>query len=187
MYIFGYGSLINEDSRQLTGDTGEAIPATVSGLERHWGKTGSPVMSHLVVKEGLGQCNGVLIHVDDDLLEVFDIREAGYQRVELDAEKVKTLDETIELDGPVFVYVTDDVVSPCYVQPIAQSYVDTVLAGCLRYSAEFAQSFIQSTYGWDYPRVNDRDNPVYQRVAGVRENDRAQIDQLLNSMPPWMD
>ncbi|KXF80669.1 gamma-glutamylcyclotransferase family protein [Enterovibrio coralii] len=187
MYIFGYGSLINEDSRQLTGDTGKAIPATVSGLERHWGKTGSPVMSHLVVREGTGQCNGVLIHVDDDLLEVFDIREAGYQRIRLDSERIKTLDQTIQLDGPVFVYVTDEVVSPCYVQPIAQSYVDTVLAGCLRYSAEFAQSFIQNTHGWDYPRMNDRAQPVYQRVAGVRDEDRLTIDQLLHDKPPCID
>ncbi|PKF49868.1 gamma-glutamylcyclotransferase family protein [Enterovibrio nigricans] len=187
MYIFGYGSLINEASRQLTGETGNAIPAIVSGLERHWGKTGSPVMSHLVVREGAGLCNGVLIHVNDDLLEVFDIREAGYQRVKLDAEKIKILDETIQLDGPVFVYVTDDVVSPCHVQPIAQSYVDTVLAGCLRYSAEFAQSFIQSTHGWDYPRMNDRDKPVYQRVAGVRKEDRARIDQFLHCIPPCFD
>ena len=183
MYIFGYGSLINDESRKVTGDTGQAVPAVVSGLQRHWGKTGSPNMSHLVVKEADGECNGVLIHIDSEALEVFDIREAGYQRVELDSQRIQLLDKAFSIDEPVYVYVTDDVVSPCYIQPIAQSYVDTVLAGCLRYSAEFAQTFISSTHGWENPRIDDRREPVYQRVAGVDDNARVEIDRLLAGYP----
>lgn len=183
MYIFGYGSLINEASRNLTGDTGKAMPAVVSGLQRYWGKTGSPVMSHLVVREGEGECNGVLIHIDDEALSIFDIREAGYQRVELAASRVKVLEPGFTIDGPVYVYVTEDVISPCHIQPIAQSYVDTVLAGCLRYSADFAQGFIASTYGWGFPRMDDRHAPVYQRVAGVADSDRSIIDTLLENFP----
>ncbi|MEI8611977.1 gamma-glutamylcyclotransferase [Enterovibrio sp. Hal110] len=183
MYIFGYGSLINGESRKVTGDTGQAVPAVVSGLQRHWGKTGSPNMSHLVVKEAEGECNGVLIHIDSETLTVFDIREAGYQRVELDSQRIQLLDQTFTIDEPVYVYVTDEVISPCYIQPIAQSYVDTVLAGCLRYSAEFAQTFIVSTQGWENPRIDDRRAPVYQRVAGVDDNARAEIDRMLLGYP----
>jgi hypothetical protein len=36
VYIFGYGSLINPDSRARTGLSGEAIPVEVTGLERRW-------------------------------------------------------------------------------------------------------------------------------------------------------
>ena len=36
VYIFGYGSLINPDSRAKTGVSGEAIPVEVTGLERRW-------------------------------------------------------------------------------------------------------------------------------------------------------
>jgi cation transport regulator ChaC len=36
VYIFGYGSLINPDSRARTGVSGEAIPVEVTGLERRW-------------------------------------------------------------------------------------------------------------------------------------------------------
>lgn len=187
MYIFGYGSLINAASRQLTGETGIAVPAVVSGLQRHWGHTGSPVMSHLVVKEGEGQCNGVLVRIDDDALEVFDIREAGYQRVPLDSERIQVLEEGFVFDGPVFVYVTDEVIAPCSNHPIAQSYVDTVLAGCLRYSADFAQSFITSTYGWRFPRIDDRHSPVYQRVAGVADEDRSKIDLMLVDLPKHIE
>lgn len=140
-------------------------------------------MSHLVVREGEGECNGVLIHIDDQALEVFDIREAGYERIELDPARVEVLIPEHKIEGPVYVYVTESVVSPCHVQPIAQSYVDTVLAGCLRFSADFAESFITSTYGWGFPRVDDRHSPVYQRVAGVADYDRSVIDTLLLEYP----
>ncbi|CZF85904.1 MULTISPECIES: gamma-glutamylcyclotransferase family protein [Grimontia] len=187
MYIFGYGSLINDASRRLTGETGRAVPAKVSGLQRHWGYTGSPVMSHLVVREGEGHCNGVLIHIDDSALEVFDIREAGYQRVLLDSERIQVLVDDFVVDGLVYVYVTDEVIAPCSSHPIAQSYVDTVLAGCLRYSADFAESFITSTYGWDFPRIDDRHSPVYQRVAGVADEDRCKIDAMLVNLPSYAE
>src|SRR5262245_2339508 len=36
VYVFGYGSLINPDSRARTGLSGEAIPVEVTGLERRW-------------------------------------------------------------------------------------------------------------------------------------------------------
>ncbi len=53
MYIFGYGSLINSASRQLTGQTGRAIPVVAHGLVRYWGKIDeSYILSPLVVNEG---------------------------------------------------------------------------------------------------------------------------------------
>ncbi|WP_394211235.1 gamma-glutamylcyclotransferase family protein [Enterovibrio calviensis] len=184
MYIFGYGSLINDESRRLTGETGKAFPALVSGLQRHWSKVSTAKMSPLVVREGSGYCNGVLIHIDDSALDVFDIREAGYKRILLDSERVKVLDDAFVIDGPVYVYVTEEVITPCTVQPVVQSYVDTVMAGCLRYSADFAQTFVTTTHGWQYPRLNDRSRPLYQRVAGVRSEDRPVIDALLVGWEP---
>ena len=66
MYIFGYGSLMNSASRQLTGQTGQAIPVIVQGLVRHWGKIDdSYIMSPLVVQRGDSEVNGVLLHVSD--------------------------------------------------------------------------------------------------------------------------
>jgi hypothetical protein len=35
-YIFGYGSLIDPQRRALSGDSGDAIPVRVQGLERAW-------------------------------------------------------------------------------------------------------------------------------------------------------
>ncbi len=85
MYIFGYGSLINRHSRLLTSRTGEAVPAIVNGLQRHWGKVdGSYKISPLVATVGEGHCNGVLVKVEDGSLVEFDRREKGYRRIELD-------------------------------------------------------------------------------------------------------
>lgn len=69
MYIFGYGSLINAASRQLTGQTGEAIPVIAHGLVRYWGKVDdSYILSPLVVNRGESQVNGVLLEIDDRAL-----------------------------------------------------------------------------------------------------------------------
>lgn len=179
MYIFGYGSLINEASRQLTGETGNAYPALVKGLERHWSKVDSAKISPLVVREGAGACNGVLIQVSEEKLSVFDQREAGYRRVELSRERIALIDNTFALNGPVYVYVTDEVVEPCHINPIAQTYIDTVMAGCLRYSADFARSFIETTKGWHFPIIDDRQSPLYPRLAGVKDDDRDIIDSLM--------
>ncbi len=72
MYIFGYGSLINAASRQLTGQTGEAIPVIAHGLVRYWGKVDdSYILSPLVVNRGESQVNGVLLEIDDRALAEF--------------------------------------------------------------------------------------------------------------------
>lgn len=63
-YIFGYGSLINSASRQLTGKTGPAHPAVIHGFKRIWGKLDkSYILSPLVVQKGQGLVNGVLIEM----------------------------------------------------------------------------------------------------------------------------
>lgn len=66
MYIFGYGSLINSASRRLTGQTGRAIPASATGLVRYFGKIDdSYILSPLVVHQGDGKINGVLLEIDE--------------------------------------------------------------------------------------------------------------------------
>ncbi|MFD2179606.1 gamma-glutamylcyclotransferase family protein [Veronia pacifica] len=179
-YIFGYGSLINSASRAITGQTKSVIPVQVEGLVRQWGHTGSKVMSHLIVTEGSGTCNGVLLEVDSATLSDFDRREKGYKRTFLSETCVKVMNgENIDCSLPIHVYVTESVVMPSPEHPIVQSYIDTVLVGCLEFSPAFAESFIDSTSGWDCAFLNDRDNPIYQRVAGVDTNKQAHVDLLL--------
>ncbi|PSU24036.1 gamma-glutamylcyclotransferase [Photobacterium phosphoreum] len=183
MYIFGYGSLINAYSRQRTGNTGNAIPVLVDGLQRYWGKIeGSYPISPLVVVQEKGQCNGVLVEVDTLALAEFDKREHGYQRVEIQWDNITGVgNQPLEVKGSVWVYVNNDFCSPCCQNPIIQSYVDTVLAGCLAISPQFAELFMLTTKGWQHAYENDRHQPKYGNLAHVFEQEKSIIDQLVQS------
>ncbi|MDG3088523.1 gamma-glutamylcyclotransferase [Vibrio hannami] len=179
MYIFGYGSLMNEASRTLTGHTGRSVPAVVHGMIRSWSKIDDTYKaSPVAVVRGDGEVNGVLLEVDDMALKEFDIREAGYHRVELRSEQIECLDR-YEPQGPVWIYIVEEANAPCTNSPIVMSYVDTVLAGCLEISDTFARHFVEHTQGWHHPLKNDRDNPVYSRVAGVESHHQERIDELI--------
>ncbi|OLQ89423.1 hypothetical protein BIY21_15245 [Vibrio ponticus] len=180
-YIFGYGSLMNSASRQLTGQTSEAIPAVAHGLCRYWGKVDdSYILAPLVVTRGDGLVNGVLLQVDDKQLVEFDRRERGYQRIKIEHDK---LDSQLSLANgdSVWIYVTDQAMPPCERSPIVQTYVDTVLAGCLEISEQFAEQFVAHTIGWHHPRENDRHQPKYGNLAGVTREHHPVIDKLLAS------
>ncbi|MBD1555670.1 gamma-glutamylcyclotransferase [Vibrio sp. S9_S30] len=182
MYIFGYGSLINPESRKLTGQTGNAYPAIVRGFNRHWSKVdGSYQISPLVVTRGEGTLNGVLFEIDHAELAEFDKREAGYHRVRVPVSEFDS-EHTIDRHGEIWMYVKDETTPPCPRTPIMQSYVDTVLAGCLSISTPFAEYFIQSTLGWHHPLENDRLKPKYGRIAGVESHHLSLIDNLVDSV-----
>lgn len=179
MYIFGYGSLINSASRQLTGQTGRAIPAIAHGLVRYWGKVDdSYSLSPLVVNQGEGQVNGVLLEIDETALAEFDRRERGYQRVALSKEQIET-QHSLDKNAVVWVYITEQFSPPCSLSPIVQTYVDTVLAGCLEISDAFAHHFVEHTLGWHYPWENDRHAPKYGNLAGVNSIILPRIDALI--------
>lgn len=180
MYIFGYGSLINQASRQRTGQTGKAVAAVAIGFDRSWGKIdGSYQMSPLVVQPGNGRCNGVVVEIPQSELVEFDRRERGYRRIEIDPASLE-LAETIDGDKPVWIYIKENADNPCQDKPILQTYVDTVLAGCLAISTEFAESFVEQTAGWHHPLEDDRHLPRYGNLAGVMPGHHDHIDQLLS-------
>ncbi|WP_375750496.1 gamma-glutamylcyclotransferase family protein [Vibrio sp. HN007] len=179
MYIFGYGSLMNEASRTLTGHTGHAIPAVVHGMVRSWSKIDDSYRaSPVAVVEGEGQVNGVLLEIDDIALKEFDVREAGYHRIKLKPEQIECV-EAFDSEKPIWIYVVNEASAPCHNVPIVMSYVDTVLAGCLEISDAFAKHFVEHTQGWHHPLKNDRDNPVYSRVAGVESHHQNRVDELI--------
>lgn len=185
MYIFGYGSLINRHSRQLTGQTGEAVPVVVDGLHRRWGKVdGSYRIAPLVCEPGDGRCNGVLVRVHDGFLPEFDRREKGYRRMPLDPDAVRPERNVALTEEPIWVYVHENPAPPCSVQPIMQTYVDTVLAGCLSISEPFARAFVETTLGWHHPFENDRHEPKYGNLAGVEAGHLSLIDRLVADVRP---
>jgi hypothetical protein len=94
--------------------------------------------------------------------------------------------------------------------PIAQTYVDTILRGCLSISEEFAREFLLSTKGWHPAElddindddddddndsrmsaesaghwVDDRDEPIYPRGDRVWSRRNSEdLDELIRRYQP---
>jgi cation transport regulator ChaC len=177
-FVFGYGSLMCAESRAITSpETGNkvATPVVVQGLERTWAKRtkrGMTAMGVRFVEEV--ECVGVILPVNQEELRKFDKREQGYDRVLLETDDVDVvtflddehydaedhqvfLEEKEKKKGDlrIWVYVQRDPKPPTPEHPIAQTYVDTILRGCLDISEEFASEFISTTKGWHPEELED--------------------------------
>ncbi len=202
-YIFGYGSLIEDESRQRTTPSArDAWPATVSGIRRGWwargAESGLTTTFLGAIADPAAECNGVLYKVSAEELAATDRREsAGYQRCSIDIDKITMLDGRKEpLDGLVWAYINlltqdelkDNLATPQF--PIVQSYVDICIHGCLevegRYPTAglFTQKFIATTDEWNRYWVNDR---PYPRRPFIFQPAASQIDAALKAAPRTAD
>ena len=194
--LFGYGSLIDRESRRRTvPESIEAIPVIASGVARGWWKPGSPVgYSTTFVAARLAAdatCTGVLYSVDTDGLAQTDQREIGYRRVLLDPTAITRLDgETAPLPSPIWFYALDESSHrPNAQYPIVQSYVDLCVGGSLELEGAFpaakaygfAQAFIETTQDWNAYWVNDR---IHPRRPFVHVPRAMTIDALLHEAVP---
>src|SRR5581483_4870559 len=89
-YVFGYGSLINAESRKRTGCSGAALPVRVQGIERAWNFADRATrMTYLgVIKREEAITNGILAAISAADWPLFDRREAGYTRTRLEPEQI---------------------------------------------------------------------------------------------------
>jgi cation transport regulator ChaC len=187
IYLFGYGSLINQASRQRTlKNTASPIPVVVSGFERSWGYK-CPRKNYTAVsvcRHPSSTTNGVLIPVTEDDFYALDDRELDYARGKVDVSNIQTLDNTIlnpkdliyvyEQQNPLFENFSTTSLNktcaphtPSKLYPIPQSYLDCILAGCLQYGNDFARGFLTSTKGWKLELLlNDRGHTTPKCFAG---------------------
>jgi cation transport regulator ChaC len=187
-WIFGYGGLILPEGRTITlGAEVEAVPAVVSGYERYWGFQ-APQYHLTTVALRLNNettCAGVLFPVTPDQLARLDLREEGYDRVELSREQIRVLrPQAFVSQGAVYTYVAKTDGRPTAENPIAQSDVDAILTGCLKEHGEaVAKEIVRTTSGWESPWVNDRKAPRYP--YSLHEDSFVEaIDQILREIVP---
>jgi hypothetical protein len=92
-FIFGYGSLVESQSRARTSPSAlYAFPATVAGIQRGWfDQVGAVSLSTTylgAVPDPSANCNGVIFQVSQPQLNAFDQRETGYNRERIDQKNM---------------------------------------------------------------------------------------------------
>lgn len=196
-YIFGYGSLIEDESRRRTTPSArDAWPVTVCGVRRGWwarGASSGMTTTYLgAIAEADVLCNGVIYAVTEQELAATDAREsAGYRRCRIERHRITMLDgRNAPPEGEFWAYLND--IPPRRLQenepsqsfPVVQSYVDICVNGCLEVEGKyptatgFAQNFVASTNAWNRFWVNDR---LYPRRPFIYRPTASQIDAVLKS------
>ena len=176
LYVFGYGTLINNESRRSTllsvsSSESESNCSSVlcelsgrAGLERAWcfrSATGFTALglreSSLGLDATLPGIKGVAFPVSERQLVELDKRERGYYRKELSFEHLLNAQSSIS-EGKVFVYIpeTSELAEPTEGYPILQTYVDVCLSGCISWGGEeLMREFIATTSAWSVYYLND--------------------------------
>jgi cation transport regulator ChaC len=190
-YVFGYGSLIERESRTRTNsDAIAAWPARVAGYERGWyhqfaNNVGSTCTYLGAVEDPTATVNGVIYAVDD--FEKTKERETGYAATEVLGE-ITMLDGGGPWDrGKVYIFLSkpeyiSKTKEPTQAIPMVQSYVDICVNGCLeiealyRAAGGFAKEFIRTSSGWNEYWVNDR---IYPRRPFIYRKNASAIDTVL--------
>mmetsp|Transcript_99621 Transcript_99621/g.286163 ORF Transcript_99621/g.286163 Transcript_99621/m.286163 type:complete len:273 (-) Transcript_99621:294-1112(-) len=204
-YIFGYGSLICPLSRAVTAPTlaqRSVIPVRVQGLERIWSLPFRGLTFMGIRQRPQAECVGVLIPVNEDELAQFDSRELGYDRQPIPFEAVQELQEPSVLNRSssfqqqqhhndndddsaeknkiqIWVYVQQMPQPVSKDSPIAQSYVDIILRGCISISEDFAKDFLKTTRGW---HLYDHDlHPDHHDIDDACDNNSKANDGMIDS------
>ena len=198
------------------------IPVLVDGIETVWAKRSKIGMTAVGIRRNENASSiGIILPIDEIDLAKFDNREKGYTRIFLDIENVNlvpflTAERYAAKSHDVLLNAKDqkkdefvriwtympEIFAPANAEyPIVQSYVDTILRGCLDTGGEeFADEFIRRTKGWDPEElsdpfnadsnaevsaqstfwVEDRGDPVYTRGDPFHSQSNAEtFDNLL--------
>ncbi|KAL3805929.1 hypothetical protein HJC23_007890 [Cyclotella cryptica] len=201
-YVFGFGSIM-DTSTHATWQTSSApmrgAVATISkrfGYQREWNFRSNTGFTALGVSKADSSqdrescdINGVLFQVPLGEMGNFDKREVGYERVAIPLDMIALHPEisgfhqqtqfSLTKSDRIWIYVplSSHAMYADENHPLLQSYVDTVLRGCLEWGGEaMAETFILTTGGWGTYFLND--TPSSRRPWLYRKEYRT-IDELL--------
>jgi len=140
-YIIGYGSLIDEQSKERTDPTSqESFPVLINGYKRSWSVHGNlPGLNATflsIIKDKHSSFNGVVYK----LSKPENIQpETTYCRKALNADQLKMYSGTLPDQKQIWIYTSVQKLNeyPTHDIPIVQSYVDIFLRGCLQIEKKF--------------------------------------------------
>ena len=162
-YIFGYGSLVNNESRFLTLKRHtEPIKVVLDcnfGYIRKWNYYNQEknIIALGLEKNIFGSnINGILFDVHDNEIALLDKREIGYEKITIPPNYINVLSKKklLDIDSIIYTYIPKkdyrlynniDYVSPNKLNKI---YLNKCCNGFLSYNYAFFESFVNNTYDW---------------------------------------
>lgn len=194
-FIIGYGSLMQEQSKQEdSANVGKNLPIYITGFDRGWIEHSTEPRfgtTYLGVKSKPNhKMNAVYFKLNAaDDIHNYDKRENTYCRVAVSKDKIQSLGGIDLPEGQYWIYTTvSKGDKPSKQFPLVQSYVDIFLSGCLDLEKQyhlqgFAKDCVNTTSNWSPAWKNDRVNPrtAVDNVAYV-----ADVDSLIaNTLPEY--
>jgi hypothetical protein len=163
-YIFGYGSLVNNESRFITlkrhTESIKAIIDSSFGYVRKWNyyNKDKNIIALGLEKQIVGDnINGILFNVYDDEIALLDKREIGYEKIIIPPNYINILskDKLLDIDSIIYTYIPKkdyilynniDYISP---NKLNQVYLNKCCVGFTSYNYSFYESFINTTHDWN--------------------------------------
>lgn len=188
-YIVGYGSLISNESRSKTQESGDEFPIKIKGFKRSWniqvdnsriGKT-----TFLGINKNKNYWfNGSLVEIKKNSLVEFDKREKSYVRHLLNKEEIefydKNMNDKFDFDNSkIYVYLNKKEFEgfPTGEYLISQAYIDICIIGGLNFSEQFVNDFIKTTYHWSqHIRYNRKEQSKHIHYS---KEQLAKVDLIL--------
>lgn len=190
-YIFGVGSLVNSNSRKITLKKNiNGIPVILKNknYNRNWvclrkkKKKYNHSVLNLTKKYNKNNkpINGLLIPVNNKLLNLLDKRESRYKRIKINRKFFKTYKNKKIPKGVIYGYTCKKYSYPRKTCKLKQSYMDVTIDGFLKYDKNFAKKFktkIKKNYTY-----NDRNNKKKYKNYNYNYNkklDYKNIDKII--------
>ena len=182
---FGYGSLVNRDTRP---PLEQALKARLSGWQRHWAHRvagdGSEryctSLSARPATDATTVIDGVVVLIEKSELPALDQRESGYFRQTVPISAFEIEEELPVKEVSIYQSLPENFALANEDFPILQSYIDCVMAGYERLFDETGlEEFIRTTVGWSGQTLNDRAQPQYPRAVSLSDEQIARFELLL--------
>jgi hypothetical protein len=178
---------MERESRMITNPQAHRVePVLVRGFQRVWGQNGGNYKTTFLtlIEKKDAKLNAIFYSVNIENLLKTDQRERSYCRIKVDEKNLDFYGRKVNSkDANFWIYAAtpDRLKKPSATHPIAQSYVDIFINGCLQTEEEFklqgfAKDCVQLTSDWSEQWVNDR---LHARRPFAIKN-AVKIDQLLS-------
>ena len=171
IYVFAYGSLINEESAKMAKEDKtipfQQIEAYLNGYRRNWSsieyvyseKSKNRIAAAFlnIIPDNITSVNGIIFPVNHAELENLKIRERNYTLIDV-TDKIRITSNSIELPVGTFKIYTfiDKANEHSKISKkvfVLKNYIKMVEHGCEKFGDSFSKEFIQTTDSHNFPEI----------------------------------